>query len=238
MDAYKLPAYQRQTPIRNFHFWLGILAGCQEDNQSNTWACPVGGSSVRQQQKLVPAYFQLLPQPDYLVFQLPTYHCDMLQLPLVRGQRPRTLRRESQRRLLYRERAIRRWHVRWLYPVSGWTYNEFQGQPSSRHAQYVLNQPSCLLSPFVHSSLGTNLLCGSHSPPLLPWLLDCSVAFSLPLTSAIPPWLSSIMRAWIVTHHTSNSRGPHTVTQTKLLDGNVVVRPFSRSCVFVPSPGY
>ena len=42
---------------------------------------------------------------------VPTYHCNMLQFPLVGGQRPRTLRRESQRRLLYRERAIRRRHI-------------------------------------------------------------------------------------------------------------------------------
>lgn len=35
----------------------------------------------------------------------------------------------------------------------------------------------------------------------------------------------------MLTHHTSNSRGPRTVLQKELLDGNVVVCLFSGSCI-------
>lgn len=160
----------------------------------------------------------------------------MLQLLLVVGQGTQTIRREEHTENAHSSADT----PQWLYHINSRVLsNEFrasltvgtprQDEPSPPQACIKSTHYIYYPRSFVRSFI---LPCGPHHPPLLPWLLDCSLAFGILLTSAVPSSLSSIIHSWILIHHTSNSRGRRTVIQTKSPDGNVVVCLFSRSCVY------
>jgi hypothetical protein len=92
MDAYdgRISAKLRsETSIPGY----GIIAGCQEDKIINPIQY-VGMSSWRIVCVTTAEAYASLLHPSSSCLQLsgvPTCHCDMLQLLLVAGQRPRTL---------------------------------------------------------------------------------------------------------------------------------------------------
>ena len=181
-------------PIRDVYFWLrnsrGLAAKSNNLILGKAWTCPVDGLSVRQQREIVPTNCIdiLLAPASTQLSSVPTYHCDMLQLLL--GSRTMSL--DSRSGGAYRERALRRRHVPMAIPH--WWRGTFEFRASlavgtPKHDGPSLSQACIKPTPDVcypRSFIPPFILCGSHSPPLLHWLLDCSVASRIPLTSAIP----------------------------------------------------